>query len=421
MFPPAAVRNGGPAGVTVKRTSRAPPNRHARAAPHATGPRITPYVQACIVSVGFPETMAGLLANVGESEDGYGYTDMELLLGTAGPEQQGGTWTAPRWVTEGDILFFYHTKRAAHHVERLARANLDPPGGEWDTVSDRTGMLSLLYDQLDIAERFCGTVFACARMVGPPAFDAAALASKSERHFKSNIFAPIADVFPFEHPLADLEFNRHVTISRGGTITPLHGAAFLGLKDALAQRNRLPAYLADARPGGVSFRDLGPDNWVEIACGAAARFIDESQLRAYLLDYLLAELKDRGTRVYQECRCTRWGRGARLADYLVRLAGHWLPVEAKLNVRAERDLIGQVKHYLGTEVFVPTRGAGAGTAQNASRAAMCLVADAEGLYLVSAEGFVGCDPFEPWWPRTAITGRSLHQIRERLACVLGVR
>ena len=205
----------------------------------------------------------------------------------------------------------------------------------------------------------------------------------------------------------------HVTISPGGALTPLHGQSFERVKELLAEKNRLPDYLVNARPGGVSFRNVNATNWIAISCSPEARFIDESQLRAYLLDYLLEELKDPRTNVYVECRCGLDKRHPSVADYFARVHGRWVPVEAKLNVLAERDLPGQVSKYLGVSEFA-TRGVGAGKLIGGPVAPICIAADAEGLYLLNSGGYVGCGPRQPLLQRTKINAASLAAFRERL-------
>ena len=59
------------------------------------------------------------------------------------------------------------------------------------------------------------------------------------------------------------------------------------IKQMLSERNELPEFLQHARIGGVSFRDVNKGTWRDISCAASTRFVDESQVRAYLLDYVL--------------------------------------------------------------------------------------------------------------------------------------
>src|SRR5687767_13108416 len=73
---------------------------------------------ACITAVSFPQTVDELLHLVGGHEpgEGYGYTDMERLLDPVARDGWEAGWSAPKWVTTGDVLFFYHAKKAARRI-----------------------------------------------------------------------------------------------------------------------------------------------------------------------------------------------------------------------------------------------------------------------------------------------------------------
>lgn len=375
------------------------------------GPKVLPessqhqYVQSCIAHVGFPDTVAELRQAY---EAGNGQTDLERLLEP--PEGHQGGWTAPRWLTTGDVLFFYHTKRAKLRVERFLKQAHGADNADWGEGDGLDASIEFLEDQLRLAERYAGTVFGCAPVLGMAGFEQ----GHADRHWRSNIYAPIDRVHIFERPLPETTFRQYVALSPGGALTPLYGNAFTGLKRLLAAGNELPEFLRKARPGGVSFRDVDATNWIDVVCSPRARFIDESQLRAYLIDYLLEAIKDDRTAVYQECCCEVSGGHPCYADYFVRIGGMWLPVEAKLNVSAERDLPGQVARYAAAEQFVPTTGAGKGKIVTCHCSEYCLVVDADGLYIVTRDGYVGCTPTEPLWRRTALTRRMLISVRDQL-------
>jgi len=79
-------------------------------------------VQSAITSVSFPDSVEGLRA-MGQKWLGLvgqdWITDMDVLsdfpVGATVP------WIAPKWLTEGDILFFYHTKSAANLIRSLRK------------------------------------------------------------------------------------------------------------------------------------------------------------------------------------------------------------------------------------------------------------------------------------------------------------
>lgn len=363
------------------------------------------YVQSCVGHVSFPSTLAELRRAY---DAGDGWMEMELLLDSANGHDR--TWSAPRWLTTGDVMFFYHTKRAKLRIERFLLAARGRDNEEWGDGDDLQASIDFLNDQLTLAEKYAGKIFGCTQVLGGAAFEE----GDADRHWRNNIYAPISDVHIFEQPLPESVFGRHIKISPGGTFTPLHGDSFLGLKEHLASENDLPAYLLNALPGGISFRDVDRTNWIDVSCSPEARFIDESQLRAYLIDYLLEVIKDPHTAVHQECRCEVKDGHPCFADYFVRVGGRWFPVEAKLNVSAERDLSGQISRYVGAAQFTPSRGSTKGRTVAGTCSSVCLVIDAVGLYLITADGFVDCSPDRPLWLRSALNASALSDVRKRL-------
>lgn len=243
------------------------------------------------------------------------------------PECESGGWTAPRWIAPGDVMLFYHTKRVIPRIVRFSEI-LEHMRGHRDRAAARfaRGAIPVLLREYQIARETSGTIFACARVLGAAEVDRSAEERKRMKHWRSPVYAKIGNVHVFDHPLPHAEFGRAVTLS-SGAITPLYGGAFDAVRDLLSARNRLPPYFRDARPTSVGFRDVTAATWRAVACGADARFLDEGQVRAFLIDYVLAELKDPRTRVHEECRChvERDGRRGRsgavpVADYFVRVA-----------------------------------------------------------------------------------------------------
>ena len=196
--------------------------------------------------------------------------------------------------------------------------------------------------------RYAGTIFGCAQVAGPTEYDKNKL-----YHFGSRFFAPLEQIHIFKHPLRAEHFAEYVKIGQSAT-TPLWGSQFEGIRTLLAEHNRLPDFLKQARFGEKSLRDVNKDTWREISCSLTARFIHEGQLRVYLLDYLLSEIKDEGTPLLKECKCHPRNPSLGLADYFIRVADHWIPVEAKINILAEKDILSQVAQYVQINSFTPT-------------------------------------------------------------------
>src|SRR5687768_9099065 len=76
------------------------------------------WAQSCITSIGFPDTIDGVFEMIdGNSYKGENLTDIDCLLDFR--PHDGTSWTSPKWLTQDDILFFYHTKRGGLNASRL--------------------------------------------------------------------------------------------------------------------------------------------------------------------------------------------------------------------------------------------------------------------------------------------------------------
>jgi hypothetical protein len=337
---------------------------------------------------------------------GGALTDIDLLL--LFRPAHGISWTAPRWMTAGDILFFYHTRSGQKNAARIAhQLRSGALGGRAIVAAVERANVQ--------AARYARTIFACAEVSGR---STDVPNEEGSQHFRSTIYAPLGAVHVFDEPLPSTEFTRAVTLSTGGTLTPVHGSALTQLKALLATHNQLPVFLRDAVPGAIGFRNVTRENWPTISTRPDRVFLDESQLRAYLLDYLLAEIKDQRTALLEECECFRAGVATGIADYFVQVHGRWIPVEAKLNVRAERDLSGQVRKYGQIDAFQPRRGPTPRTRYATQRGGTCLVADQAGLYVLVDGVYIGCSADRPAWARAALSHATGALVRARLAELL---
>lgn len=339
------------------------------------------------------------------------------------------SWTAPRWLTEGDILFFYHTKNAKMRTASLLRqaevtadaekhrSRFAIPGqGPQETLEsgDMDKLLQLLKRATAFAATFAGSIFGCAEAGGASEY------FKDEddiQHFRSTIYAPLAAVYLFKHPLKLEDFSDVVKIGQN-TITPLFQSDFDVIKQRIARHNTLPSFLKRTRAGGLGFREVTAETWFQISCRPETRFIDEAQIRAYLLDYVLHTLKDVGTPLLFECQCFRNRERTGIVDYFVKIHGDWVPVEAKLNILSERDIFQQISKYIHIDSFMPTKGQYKDKVLATNRSPMCIVMDQTGMFVVNNGRFVACDRLSPLFKREQLKPDALPAIREQLASIL---
>lgn len=359
------------------------------------------YIQSCIVSVSFPETLDGVLTMTeGNKCITRWSTDLELLLNfkTNNPV----FWTAPKWLTEGDIIFFYHTKRAKTRIVKL----LDEAREKFPR---KRSLINLLERAKENASLYAGRIFACASVAG-----ATRLFEKREKHFVSRLFAPLKEVYIFKQSLQEEVFNDYVKIGLS-TITPLYKREFNGIKKLLSKQNDAPTFLQNALLGDRTFKNVNINNWHSITCQSNAKFIHESQLRSYFTDFFLNEIKDRGTALLEECECFRGKVITGRADYFVKISGLWIPVEAKLNISQEENLLIQAAKYMKISYFSPAKGTYRKRKFEASSVALCLILDQAGIYYVSEKGkFIKSGFRKPRWKRKDLTRDVISKIRDEI-------
>lgn len=358
-------------------------------------------VQSYICSVSFPETIQGVLNMVeGNKRKARWATDIDVLLNLGTDDSL--FWTAPKWITEGDIVFFYHTKRTLRRTEKLlAEAKANHPR--------KRNLIKLLERARRIADAYSGKIFACASIAG-----ATERFAGRNKHFISPNFAPLKSVFVFEEPLPQDDFVDFVKIGRS-TITALYKREFNGIKKSLAERNALPDFLRNAVSGGNTFLKVNAKNWASISCSPSARFIHESQLRAFLLDYFLNGLKDNGTSVLEECECFRGSKNTGRADYFVKVFGQWIPVEAKLNIADEKGVLSQIAKYTNIDSFVPKKGVRRNRMLKTAKTSICLLVDRRGIYFVSSKNkFLNCSLKNPVWKREDLASVPADKIRDTI-------
>jgi hypothetical protein len=374
-------------------------------------------VQSAITSVSFPDTLERLramgtkwLGLVGKDW----ITDMDLLMDF--PEGRNIPWIAPKWLTSGDILFFYHTKRSKILIDKLLiQAKRLATGYATDalvTMNDAKILIGILQRQATLANLYSGAIFGYAEVSGRPqrAFD-------DNKHFKGTIYAPLDVFHVFEHPLKAEQFADTLRIGQN-TITPMWGDQFEAIKGKLRLENRLPISLENTKPSGLGFRDVNAKNWMQISCNKDVRFINEAQLRSYLIDYLLEDIKDPRTPIYTECDCYRNGERTGIADYFIKLGDTWLPVEAKLNLLTEQDIFSQVEKYIHIDSFRPTiKGLGEGII-NSGKLHSCMVIDQAGIYFIKDRQCVDCSPDKPAYKREDFPNAGIGTLRNQIYCLV---
>ncbi len=148
-------------------------------------------VQSSIAVIGFPGTLEQLDTELDiyqvygpRGNAGIRVTSMDLILNFDPQRDRWLWWTAPRWMTEGDVLFFYHTKNAKPKIQkllkearaeeldlrdslqgkRMARLRASFGRHELDRAAQRVRTLE---HAAELCDRYSGAIFACAEISAP--------------------------------------------------------------------------------------------------------------------------------------------------------------------------------------------------------------------------------------------------------------
>lgn len=309
------------------------------------------YVQAYISNVSYPTTLNEVynfahLFNV-EQLLGCGYDNMlddndtVDFYDTDKYTSRSTEWTAPKWCKKGDIVFFMHAKTAKSKISSLKTELLH--NRDDYTENEFWILANALIRSKKVYDTYGGKIFAVGRISGIPAYDKTF--NNTDYHWKSSIFAPIESIFLLENPIDISEFNDEIMVSRQSSITPVLGEQFDFLKELILKKNSLVEdYLTNAEAEPMPLRNLNDENWLKIVNQHRRSFFLEIQFRSFYTDRFLKILGDTKT-FYRECACDKQGQARTFADNVILLDRKYLPVEIKLLVSAEKNIISQLSTY----------------------------------------------------------------------------
>lgn len=323
-------------------------------------------------------------------------------------------WSAPKQDLNGGALFFYLGRRALKNVAACLRQ-----AQAWYS-EDELAKLQVLEQTKKFIDRYHGTVFGVAPVESAPIASVGA-------GFRGRVFAKIDSkrwhLFESPLPYADLE---SILPIYGQTVAALEGDKGDRLRRALTKNNDLPAWLAQMKFGTGKFSQIDPKNWLrEITAPHLFAGEGEQAVRSYFHDFVLAEIRDEDTPLLAECECFRAGVRTGIADYFVCIAGQWIPVESKIAISAEADVLGQVGKYVDIDcfrvratVYQPSVSRGKLSIPGGAHK-VALLADQYGFYLSVGGEFVDCNIGRPLWRRTEFSRTVLRTMRERLSTLVG--
>ena len=284
--------------------------------------------------------------------------ELDLTQGVTLPEEllssSSTEWTSPRWAKAGDIVFFMHSKTARSSITRLRSELMRHSEAIYADDYDR--LMTYLEHSLDIHSRYGGKIFAIGRVCGGPEYVEPHELFENIFHWRSRTFSAIDNIHILENPIDISSFREYIRISRSGAITPLVDYEFDRLREDLGKFNSIPEYVRNAIARPLPLRSINEKNWIEIANDYRRCFILEKQFRQFYVDYLIREIGDQ-KKFFTECRCQRPSMNDSFMDYVMHVNDKWLPVETKLSVAAEPNIVAQVSKYVyNSNVFLTDDG-----------------------------------------------------------------
>ncbi|MGL4393370.1 MAG: hypothetical protein ACRCSK_08070 [Fusobacteriaceae bacterium] len=322
-------------------------------------------VQSCITTISFPNTMEQLDQLLKKNKKLY-MTDVEKILEYESSEIFH--WTVPIWMQKKDIVFFYHSKSADGKIKRLLK-NLDP------NAKDYKKYKNILEKSLDLYKKYGGKIFAVGKVVEEPTY----FDQNNEDHFKGRIFGGIKNIFIFKTPIDLKDFPDSISIKQN-TCTDVFGEDYENLKTIIIQKNKMPDWFEKTTGTKFELENLNEKTFLKILSERLGRFVSEKDFRSHYVDYLLKNLSD--GEIYFECGCYKKDFKLKTGsvDNIIVLNGKNIFVEVKLNIKAEEDLIGQLKKYFNTDYFKHSNNKGEKINENIFTKKI-LVIDTIGIYL----------------------------------------
>ena len=297
-------------------------------------------VQALILNLSFPNSFDEII----ELKSNGGKFNVEWIVAHNNNEKYG--WTSPKWIKPNDIIFFMHSRTSVQKISKLKR-KLESEKELWSEH------YTLLYNALDtglkIYSKYGGKIFAIGQYIDKPFYDNP---SEDEflRHWRSTIYAYVDNYYVLNTPIDLSEFKSFITLSQGGSITPVYGREFEQLKDLIASQNTIPLYLKNSIAMPIPFMKINDRNWIDITSKYRHHFIYEIQFRQFYVDFFLKILGDR-KKIYKECACEKKGHHTSYVDNIIHFNNCYLPVEVKLSITSEHNLEKQLAKYCNLDMF----------------------------------------------------------------------
>lgn len=190
-------------------------------------------VHAFVTNMTFPKTLDEVMSCARRKS-----FDIELL------QDDEVWWTLPKYARVNDVVFFMHAVSAYQTIKDLEKQLKG-----FKDISEKK--LRLLQESLDrgkeLYKRYGGKIFAIGFVVEDPQEDDSL--DPDEKHWRSNTYAGISDIWHLSLPVDISEFRDFLSISRFGSVTKVGPEQFEKLRDLIRKKNpyTYPGYLYSVR------------------------------------------------------------------------------------------------------------------------------------------------------------------------------
>lgn len=332
-------------------------------------------VQSFIANYSVPRTLNELLDHWKEDRSADSNERIRKLVWQG--EKRTGQYTVPRWAKSGDIVFLMESMSSIQHIGRMTK-ELYNNGAQTYNYQDYKMLLQALTHAKETYDEIGNSIYGIARVAEQVKSYEITEGDLRYNHWKSTVYAELADPFLLQQPIPLKEFKPFVSFSLQSSITPVFGDAFLKLKSLIKNHNNdVPSWFLESEAMPIPLTKLNRDNYLEVAGKYRRGFFLESQFRSYYVDYLLPCLGD-VRKIYRECKCLKKGASTTWVDNVIRFKRRYLPVEVKLNIHLEKNLSKQLQQYMSVDqVYLTDKE----PVEGKNILPCVLVVDTEGVYL----------------------------------------
>ncbi len=286
--------------------------------------------------------------------DYWGYFNYECVF-----YDEEFMWTSPKWAKLGDIVFFYHTKKALINIASLQKK----------LKTQKETMSPERYDTLEHGlkrarenfEKFGGKIFAigqvCENFEETADDDPFGIDDNELNHWGSRNYVCMSNICILDNPVSMEEFSDFIVLSPGGSYTMVLGEQFEKLRELILEKNKdqenIPYYFRKSLALKFTLSDMNDCNWMQLDNAVRKEFTWKTQFQSYYTDFLLKAIGDT-KKNWRRCRFTKNGvENDACMDQIISFNRKYLAVRILFPNLSEKISYGNFEKYCSPiEIFL---------------------------------------------------------------------